>query len=34
MDLGFVFTVALATLVVGLFTYFLYLTKGVEREPK
>jgi hypothetical protein len=34
MDLGFVFTVALATLVVGLFTYVLYLTKGVEREPK
>jgi hypothetical protein len=31
MDLIVIFTVALPTLIVGLFTYCLYLTKGVER---
>jgi len=31
MDYILIFTVALPTLIVGLFTYCLYLSKGVER---
>jgi hypothetical protein len=33
-DLVIMFTVALPALVVGLFAYCLYLTKGVERERR
>jgi two-component system chemotaxis response regulator CheY len=32
MYLVIIFTVVLPTLLVGLFAYFLYLTKGIERE--
>ena len=32
MDLVIISTVVLPTLLVGLFAYFLYLTKGIERE--
>ena len=31
MDLLIIFSVAVPALIVGLFTYCLYLTKGVER---
>ena len=34
MDLVIVFIVALTALVVGLFTYCLYLTKGVEADSR
>lgn len=33
-DLVIIFTVALPSLVVGLFAYCLYMTKGVERERR
>jgi hypothetical protein len=34
MDLAVIFTLALPTLVLGLFSYCVYLTKGVERERR
>jgi hypothetical protein len=34
VDLVIIFTVALPALMVALFTYCLYLTKGVEREHR
>jgi hypothetical protein len=34
MDLAIIFGVALPTLIVGLFAYCVYLTKGVERERR
>jgi hypothetical protein len=34
MDLAIIFGVALPTLIVCLFAYCVYLTKGVERERR
>jgi hypothetical protein len=34
MDLIIIFGIALPALVVGLFAYLLYLTRGVEREHR
>jgi hypothetical protein len=34
MGLVIIFTIVLPTLVVGLFVYCLYLTKGIEREHR
>jgi len=34
MDLVYILAIGLPSLVVGLFAYCLYLTKGVERERR